>query len=73
MLQITLFLSSCNSTYYIPEEVNGLQLKEKGDLNIAFSNNPYPYNSGDLSYPINFQVGYSPINNLGFFCKYGKV
>ena len=67
---IALFFSSCNNAYYVSEEVNTLQLSEKKDIKFALSNDPNSLPAYNTNY--NFQIGYSPIRNVGLYASQSK-
>ena len=68
-LVITLLGSSCSNQYfYVPEEVNLLQLKNKNSLKTSIS-----WNAANRKEFHNLQIGYSPIKHLGIFASHFNI
>ena len=73
----TLLICSCSSTtsnliHQAPSEPNQLKISQKGELKVSGS---FKFNkkNGDRDKYRNFQIGYSPKNNLGLFFGHSSL
>lgn len=80
ILASVLLFSSCHSHFYVPEQVNSLQLSKKNDLKISANGFYYKkkterevlFREKQYQY-FNFQIGYSPIKHLGIFAQHFRI